>query len=137
MSDPPSDPNRGRSGAATDTDPDPRAAGADEEPDPDRGRVDTDSTGRAPVGATTLKGLSGVVGVLGLWLAASPFVYDASRVALWNNLVIGGAVVLSAGYTLYRLSEAHRPTLGARAWRRCSGCGRSSPRSCCRSRATG
>ena len=46
--------------------------------------------------------LSGIASVLGLWIAISVFVYDVGAATLWNNLVVGAAVFLIAGYNYYR-----------------------------------
>lgn len=110
MNDTETDPDRGNAAGTSD---DPRTADADERTDREQGRVDTDHKGRARVDPRTLRWLSAVVAVIGLWLAASPFVYDTSRVALWNNAVVGGAVVLLAGYTFYRLWKEYRPDVGS------------------------
>ena len=113
MSDTPSDPNRGNTGTAGGTSTDPRTTGVDGRVDTDGGRVDTDEKGRARADPDTLRWLGGVVAVIGLWIAASPFVYDATRVALWNNVAVGGAILLLAGYGFYRLSRADRPDVGS------------------------
>lgn len=113
MSDTPSDPNRGNTGTVGGASTDPRTSGGDERTDPEQGRVDTDEKGRARADPATLRWLSGVVAVIGLWIAASPLVYDTSRVALWNNVAVGGAILLLAGYGFYRLSRAERPDVGS------------------------
>ncbi len=52
----------------------------------------------------SMKWLSGVVAVLGLWIAASSFVFAGmSQASFWNNIIIGVAVFLIAGYNVYRL----------------------------------
>lgn len=67
-----------------------------------RTRVDTD----------TLRWLSGIISLIGLWIAVSPFVYETTRLALWNNLAIGAAIFLLAGYNYYRMTNGYRPSVG-------------------------
>lgn len=49
--------------------------------------------------------ISGIVAVLGLWVAASPLLFDVAEASLWNNLLVGAAVFLAAGYNVYRVSN--------------------------------
>jgi hypothetical protein len=65
------------------------------------------------VGSDTLKWVSGVVSLIGLWIAVSPFVYGAGGAPLWNNLVVGGAIFLLAGYGFYRMQQGYRPDVGS------------------------
>lgn len=58
--------------------------------------------------AGPIKWVSAVVALVGLWVLASPFVYEATRTALWNDVVVGAAIVLLAGYNYYRVND---PTL--------------------------
>lgn len=74
----------------------------------DRSMTDTDRSNRSGMGRDTLKLLSGVVALIGLWIAASPFMYETTQTALWNNLAIGGAIFLLAAYNFYRMSN-HEP----------------------------
>lgn len=67
-----------------------------------RTRVDTD----------TLRWLSGIVSLIGLWIAVSPFLYGSTQVALWNNLAVGAAIFLIAGYNYYRMTNGYRPSVG-------------------------
>ncbi|TYT61038.1 SPW repeat domain-containing protein [Natrialba swarupiae] len=53
------------------------------------------------------KWLSGVVSLVGLWIAISPFVYEAAAEFAWNNVAVGGAIFLLAGYNFYRIITAH------------------------------
>ncbi|WP_408958839.1 SPW repeat protein [Natrinema sp. 74] len=65
---------------------------------------DDDAAGR--------KWLSGFVSLIGLWIAVSPFVYEQEPAMLWNNVLIGGAIFLLAGYNYYRISNAHPTSTG-------------------------
>ncbi|PCR92588.1 SPW repeat protein [Natrinema ejinorense] len=58
------------------------------------------------------KWLSGVVSLIGLWLAVSPFIYEAAQSMLWNNLLIGGAIFLLAGYNYYRITNGYATSAG-------------------------
>ncbi len=49
--------------------------------------------------------VSGIVSVIGAWIALSVLVYPVPQAALWNNVVVGAAVFLAAGYNYYRLSN--------------------------------
>jgi uncharacterized membrane protein YfcA len=57
----------------------------------------------------TTKWLSGINALLGGWLVISPFLLMAMAeglsAAVWNNLLIGLAVFLVAGYNYYRQSR--------------------------------
>lgn len=46
--------------------------------------------------------VSGIVAVVGLWVAISPFVYGLDGATLWNNLAVGAAVLVLGGYNVYR-----------------------------------
>lgn len=56
--------------------------------------------------------LSGFVALIGLWLAVAPFLYEATQAMLWNNLLVGGAIFLLAGYNYYRLANGYRTSVG-------------------------
>jgi hypothetical protein len=52
-----------------------------------------------------MKWVSGIVSLIGLWLAAAPYVYEVGQVTLWNNLAVGIAILLLAGYNFYRMQK--------------------------------
>lgn len=58
------------------------------------------------------KWLSGFVSLIGLWIAVSPFVYGPAASMLWNNLLVGGAIFLLAGYNYYRLANGYVSSTG-------------------------
>lgn len=60
-----------------------------------------------------IKWLSGLASLLGLWIAASPFLYESTQIALWNNVIVGMTMFLLAGYNYYRLTKGHRLNMGA------------------------
>lgn len=49
--------------------------------------------------------VSGVIAVIGLWVALSVLVYDVGTASLWNNVAVGCAISLAGGYNYYRLSN--------------------------------
>ncbi len=49
--------------------------------------------------------VSGIVAVIGAWVALSVLVYDVATASLWNNVAVGAVVFLAAGYNYYRLSN--------------------------------
>ena len=76
----------------------------------ERGQADAREEDRA-VGSTSRMWLNGVVALVGLWIAASAFVYDPTRAALWNNVATGGGIFLLAGYSSYRLLRDAGPAV--------------------------
>jgi len=53
--------------------------------------------------------LAGFASLIGAWIALSAFVYgDAAGISLgaagWNNVIVGAAIFLVAGYNYYRVS---------------------------------
>lgn len=65
--------------------------------------------------SNSMKWLSGVAALVGLWILISPFTFVASDAALWNNVVVGIAIFLIAGYNYYRLMNDRASTVGAMA----------------------
>lgn len=52
---------------------------------------------------TTL--LSGIVAVLGFWIAVSPFLLGATGSARWNNVLVGALICLAAAFNAYRVAN--------------------------------
>ncbi|WP_394295571.1 SPW repeat domain-containing protein [Natrialba magadii] len=48
--------------------------------------------------------ISAVVAVLGLWVAASLLIYDATEAAFWNNVLVGAVIFVAGAYNYYRLA---------------------------------
>lgn len=68
--------------------------------------TDTDESG--------LKWLSGFVSLVGAWIFVSSFVYTTmSMSSYWNNLIIGAAIFLIAGYNYYRMSRGMAASVGS------------------------
>lgn len=65
----------------------------------------------------TTKWLSGINSVLGAWLVVSPFVLTTTAGGLtasnWNNIIIGIAIFLIAGYNYYRQSQMLEASTGS------------------------
>lgn len=65
----------------------------------------------------TTKWLSGINSLIGAWLVLSPFVLVQATGGLtasnWNNIIIGIAVFLIAGYNYYRQSQRLEPSTGS------------------------
>jgi cation transport ATPase len=66
---------------------------------------------RRTVDLSGSKLLAGFASLIGAWIAVSPFVYGdlAAGTQLdaagWNNVIIGAAIFLVAGYNFYRMSQ--------------------------------
>ncbi|QFU83038.1 SPW repeat domain-containing protein [Natronorubrum aibiense] len=58
------------------------------------------------------KWLSGIVSLIGLWIAITPALYPAATSMTWNNVLIGGAIFLLAGYNYYRITNGYRTSTG-------------------------
>ena len=54
-----------------------------------------------------------VNGVLGLWLIAAPFLVESLAIEHWNDPLVGGAIVIVAGYNFY--SERTQGSISQRA----------------------
>ncbi|WP_458189912.1 SPW repeat domain-containing protein [Haladaptatus sp. NG-WS-4] len=63
---------------------------------------------------SNLRWLSGFVSLVGAWIFISAFVYPAMSVtSYWNNLIIGGAIFLVAGYNYYRMMKGMSASIGS------------------------
>lgn len=52
--------------------------------------------------STTTKSFARINALLGLWLVIAPFIFEAPTTDLWNDVIVGAAIVLLAGYNYYR-----------------------------------
>lgn len=59
-----------------------------------------------------MKLLSGLTVLLGAWLVISPFAFEATDMAMWNNLIVGLAIIVLAGFNFYRLNESRLANTG-------------------------
>lgn len=51
------------------------------------------------------KGISAAVALLGLWLLVEPVLFDVPVNALWNDVIVGLALIALGGYNYYRRSD--------------------------------
>lgn len=49
---------------------------------------------------------AGLNTLLGLWLIAAPFLFNPGTTMLWNNVIVGAAVAILAGYNTYVANQA-------------------------------
>lgn len=62
--------------------------------------------GYSAVQATANTWTSGLAGLLGLWMIATPFVYaGVSTAAMWSGVVSGIVVAVLSGYNAYQADE--------------------------------
>lgn len=52
---------------------------------------------------------SGLAGLLGLWLIATPFVYGAIGPSVWSSVISGSIVAVLSGYNAYEAWETTGP----------------------------
>lgn len=71
------------------------------------------NTGRTTHGSNRGKWLSGITSLIGLWIAASPFLYEVTDAMMWNNVLTGAGIFLIAGYNYYRITKGHTSSTGA------------------------
>ncbi|MDZ7730867.1 MAG: SPW repeat protein [Natrialbaceae archaeon] len=61
---------------------------------------------REPPATTWLSGLAALVGI---WIVVSNVVWEPTQAGLWNNAIVGVAILLVAGFNYYRLAN-NRPS---------------------------
>lgn len=61
--------------------------------------------GHDTLNTDVMQWLSAIVALVGLYLVASPFVFEATETATRNDTLVGTAIVLLGGYNFYRLSK--------------------------------
>lgn len=62
---------------------------------------------------TTTKSLAGINTILGFWLIIAPFVFEAPTSDLWNDIIVGAAIVFLAGYNYYRETDQQPMSTGS------------------------
>ncbi len=84
---------------------------------PDRGRDERDRSTRIAneERRRTSSITSGLVAALGAWVAVSVLVFETGEASLWNNVLVGAAIVLVAGTNGYRLTRDEPLSLGLTA----------------------
>lgn len=73
-----------------------------------------DTSGEAA--AEPMKWVCGLAALLGAWIAVAPFVLGGSAAVTWNNVIVGVAILVIAGYNAYRLHVGRRMVVGAMAF---------------------
>ena len=49
--------------------------------------------------------VSALVALLGLWLIVEPILFELSVANFWNDIIIGGALIVLGGYNYYRRAD--------------------------------
>ncbi|ELY51640.1 SPW repeat domain-containing protein [Natronolimnohabitans innermongolicus] len=104
------------SGTETGPDGEERVNAPSDDVDSGTGVGDRDDPGRDPRDDATkvaneerrrkVSVISGVIAVIGAWVALSVIgLYDVSAAAFWNNVLVGGVVFVAAGYNYYRVTN--------------------------------
>lgn len=75
----------------------------------------TDRGTRDVLNTDTMQWVSALVGLVGLWIVASPFLFEATETAIWNNTIVGTVIFLLAGYNFYRMTKDRLASVGAAA----------------------
>ncbi|XVH30819.1 SPW repeat domain-containing protein [Haloferacaceae archaeon DSL9] len=80
--------------------------------DTERNRA-AENSPRNTLNTDMMQWLSALVGLIGLYLVASPFVFEATETAVWNDTLVGTAIFVLAGYNFVRLSKDRLASVGA------------------------
>ncbi|MFD1642063.1 SPW repeat protein [Halohasta litorea] len=72
----------------------------------------TNTDTRSAIDTQTMKWVCGIISLVGLWIAVSPFVFEATAAALWNNVIVGVAIFLLAGFNYYRMTNGLLASVG-------------------------
>jgi hypothetical protein len=75
----------------------------------------TDGTTRTDynsLNTDVMRWLSALVALIGLSLVASPFVFEATDAAVWNDTLVGTGIFVLAGYNFVRLSRNRLASVG-------------------------
>lgn len=80
-------------------------------------RTDADRTDRHAGADNTIQTdmiqwLSALVAILGLTIIATPFVYEATDTAVWNNTLVGTGIFALAAYNFYRTTRDQLAIVG-------------------------
>ena len=79
-------------------------------------RTDGERTSRYDTLDTdVMQWVSALAAIVGLWVVASPFLYEATDTAYWNNTLIGTGVFLLAGYNFIRMTRDRLALVGVAA----------------------
>ncbi|NUB91349.1 SPW repeat protein [Haloterrigena sp. SYSU A558-1] len=67
---------------------------------------------RNTLNTDTMQWLSALVAIIGLYVVASPFIFEATDQAIWNDTLVGTGIFLLAGYNFVRLSRDRLASVG-------------------------
>lgn len=70
-------------------------------------------TDRDVMNTDAMQWVSALVAVLGLWLVASAFLFEATDQAIWNVALTGTGIFLVAGFNFLRMSRDRLGSVGA------------------------
>lgn len=56
--------------------------------------------------------VSAIVALIGLYVVASPFIFESTDAATWNDTLVGTGIFLLAGYNFVRLSRDRLASVG-------------------------
>jgi drug/metabolite transporter (DMT)-like permease len=88
---------------------------SDSIPDPETTRTDDPARPRDTLNTDVMQWVSALVALIGLYLVASPFLFEATETAIWNDTLVGTAIFVVAGYNFVRLSRDRLASVGAAA----------------------
>ncbi|WP_101296851.1 SPW repeat protein [Halegenticoccus soli] len=80
--------------------------------DPETTRASEDNRSRNTLNTDMMQWLSALVALIGLYLVASPFIFEATETAIWNDTLVGTAIFALAGYNFVRLSRDRLASVG-------------------------
>lgn len=79
--------------------------------------TDTDSTRdderrQNTLNTDTMQWVSALAALVGLYIVASPFLFEATNTAIWNDTLVGTAIFLLAGYNFVRMTRDRLASVG-------------------------
>lgn len=80
-----------------------------------RDRADRTDDGYDTLDTDMMQWVSALAALVGLWVVASPFIYEATDAAYWNNTLVGTGIFLLAGYNFVRMSRDRLALVGVAA----------------------
>ena len=80
--------------------------------DPETDRTTETDRRRNTLNTDTMKWVSAIVALAGLGLVAYPFMFEATGAAFWNDIIVGTAIFLLAGYNFVRLRRNQLASVG-------------------------
>ncbi|WP_276252874.1 SPW repeat domain-containing protein [Halomontanus rarus] len=71
----------------------------------------TDRT-RNTLNTDVMQWVSALAALIGLYVVASPFIFEATETAIWNDTLVGTGIFVLAGYNFVRLSRDRLASVG-------------------------